>query len=118
MTNYHEMTRGRVKKIDAHITFGGADEDITAAQGLYFAARTAPGVTPAIFQKSLGDGITITNGPLGRAQIVIAPSDTVSLSPKQIANLFFEFAYKNAAGELYEIADGRLIVTPNIVEVA
>lgn len=116
MQTHELMTRARTKEWDVHITYGGTDEDISGAQGIYFAARTTPTASTAVFQKSLGAGITITNGPQGRAHIVVDPADTEGLAAREYS-LFYELVYKTAAGKKYRILDGRLTVSPNIADV-
>lgn len=118
MTTTHEtMTRARTKKWDARITYGGLDEDLSGALGIWFTARTVPGAATPVFQKSLGAGITITNAAQGRAAIIVDPVDTAALSSNREYGLYYELAYKNAAGEVHRIAEGRLTVVPNIADV-
>lgn len=115
--NQEMMTRARTKKWDVHIAYGGVDEDLSVALGMWFCVKTQPGATSFVFQKTIGDGISLTNPARGLASIVVNPADTASLPANRESGLYYELVYKNAAGEVYPVAKGKLTVTPNIADI-
>jgi hypothetical protein len=105
------MFRGNTKKLDAALTLGGVAIDLTT-KSLYFTVKLDPTSTSNLFQKSIGAGITLTNAVGGLAQIVIDPADTTGLASNQ-KRLWFDLEYVSGT-EIYTVADGRLVVNPDI----
>jgi hypothetical protein len=85
--------------------------DLTGA-GIWFAAKTSPGANTVIFQKSVGSGITVTDAACGAGMIELVPSDTQWVRVRT-ARLYFDMDVE-AAGAIYTVAAGRLVVEPDL----
>ena len=105
------MYRGNTMVFDFAITVGGNPVDLTDA-GLWFTAKTSPTSTAAVFQKTLGQGITVTDPASGIGLIQLAPSDTSGLASRQ-AQLYFDLEVE-LAGTVHTVAAGRLVVEPDV----
>lgn len=70
-----KMFRGNSKDFAVTVTQSGIAYDLDNATALYFTARRDAS-SQVLFQKSLGDGITITNAAAGLALITVDPADT------------------------------------------
>lgn len=105
------MYRGNTAKWDAAVTLGGAPVDLTGITGLWFTVKRSTD-SAALFQKSIGSGITVTNAAGGLARITFSPADTTSLPPRQVP-LEYDLEYESG-GEVYTLARGRLTVEPDI----
>ena len=66
----------------------------------------------ALFQKTIGDGITYTDAANGQAQIILAPADTISLPP-QIVVLQYDVELTDGSS-VYTVARGDLAVLPDV----
>jgi hypothetical protein len=107
------MYRGDTVTINAAITASGLAYNLTG-KSMWFTAKTSYSqADPGVFQKKLGSGISIVDATNGRAQIVIAASDTNSLGNSKTA-LVYDFQVKDSSGRIYTVASGKLIVIPDV----
>ena len=67
----------------------------------------------AIFQKSIGSGITVTNPTQGLFVIEIAPADTTAVE-KVKTILVWDLQLRDSSGKTYTIASGNLIINPDV----
>jgi hypothetical protein len=67
----------------------------------------------AIFQKTVGDGITITDDAGGLATVVLAPGDTSDLAARTI-RLVYDIQVKLTSGRIVTPLKGRLTVNPDV----
>jgi hypothetical protein len=100
-----ERFRGDTIEFDFYFTRGGAPLDITAAQKIWCTGKvsTNDADAEAEFQKTLADGIIITDGPGGVARIRIAPEDTsdIVITNDGTVNLQVDVAIKLPAADQY-----------------
>jgi hypothetical protein len=69
----------------------------------------------AVFQKTIGDGITVTNALGGRAALALIPSDTHGL-PAVKTLLLWDVQLKDADDMIYTVASGNLVVLPDVTQ--
>jgi hypothetical protein len=67
----------------------------------------------AIFQKTVGDGITITNAEGGLATVELVPADTSELASRTV-RLVYDVQVKLASGRIVTPLKGRLTVEPDV----
>jgi hypothetical protein len=67
----------------------------------------------AVFQKTIGDGITVTNALAGRGSLALTASDTEDLPPVKTL-LLWDVQIKDANGMIYTVASGSLVVMPDV----
>ena len=83
----------------------GTAQNITG-WALEWVLRDAPGNATALLTKTVGDGITITDGAAGRCDVAIADTDTESLSP----NLLFHTLRRTDDGLETVLAFGEALL--------
>jgi hypothetical protein len=67
----------------------------------------------AVFQKTIGSGIVITNALLGLATATLVAADTSGLAAVKVP-LVWDIQVRTAGGETFTVAKGNLIVTPDV----
>ncbi len=112
------LVRGSTFSFDVIITNSGTGLPENLTNGtLKFTAKwdliDADG--SAVFQKTIGSGITVTNASQGQANIVISPTDTSTL-PFNIVNLNYDLKYTDASGNIFITLLGLLNITPNVTQ--
>lgn len=105
------MIRGNTKGFDLTVTLGGAPYSLSGAN-LYFTAKSSVVQAGKIFQKTIGDGITITNAAAGTAAIELEPNDTKNL-PSTTTELDYDIELEKA-GKIYTLVSGKLVVAPDV----
>lgn len=108
------MYRGDTVTLNIVVSASGAVFPLTGCQ-MWFTAKWTyadPDIS-AIFQKIIGSGITITNPILGMATVVISPTDTSGLPPSKIL-LVWDCQVEDASGNVFTVASGNLIITPDV----
>jgi hypothetical protein len=105
------MFRGNTMVFDFSITLGGNPVDLTGA-GLWFTAKTSPGTSAVVFQKTVGQGITVTDVASGVGLIELVPADTGALGARTV-RLYFDLEVE-IADAVYTVAAGRLVVDPDV----
>lgn len=113
-----KMTRGDSKAIAGKVTTvpAGAAVDITSHL-IWFTAkrRISDADNEAVFQKTVGDGITVTDGPAGEFAIQINPSDTSGLSDVEANNLYYDLQVKTGS-TVQTLSKGRLLVEYDVTK--
>ena len=86
-----------------------------AGATFWFTAKKTPCDTDAsaVFQKTLADGITVTNAAAGLGQVELAEADTSSLACSRTV-LFYDLQMKTSTGKVYTVAAGKLTVNPDV----
>jgi hypothetical protein len=105
------MFRGKTVVFDFSVTLCGNPVDLTGA-GLWFTAKTSPGASSVVFQKTVGQGITLTDTPGGTGVIELVPGDTQGLGARTV-RLYFDLEVEISAS-VYTVAAGRLVVEPDL----
>ena len=104
--------RGNTVSLSVTVTASGSVYNLTGCS-LTFTAKIKYTDTSAVFQKTIGNGITVTTPTSGLVTIVISPSDTLSLSnAKQM--LVYDLEAVDGSGNVYTLASGNLIVYPKV----
>jgi hypothetical protein len=67
----------------------------------------------AIFQKTVGDGITVTDDTGGLATVQLEPADTSGLAARTV-RLVYDVQVKLASGRIVTPLKGRLTVEPDV----
>jgi hypothetical protein len=101
------MFRGNTMVFDIVVTLGGNPVDLTGA-GIWFTAKMSPGASTVVFQKTVGQGITVTEAASGAGVIELVPGDTQGLGARTV-RLYFDLEVE-IAGAVYTVAAGRLVV--------
>lgn len=107
------ISRGDSKTYALTIKDGaGTPVDLTGLVGgaITFTVRTHPRA-PVVIQKTIGAGITITNGPGGVCQVKLEEADTASLGNWE--QVFGWDVQVLLAGETSTVVEGTLTVTPD-----
>jgi len=109
-----EMSRGDSRRWNFAATQNGAVYSLAGAS-LWFTAkkRITELDAVAVFQKTLGTGITVTDAANGLGYIELSPSDTSGLSAAKW-NLEFDLQCRDSAGKIYTLAFGKLTVYPDV----
>jgi hypothetical protein len=116
MSTNFTITRGDSVSWSVVITLDGVPFNLAGCL-LWFTAKTKytdPDVS-AIFQKTIGDGITVTTPANGLATIDIVPDDTSALSEVKTV-LFWDLQLKDGSDNIYTINSGNLIVNPDVTQ--
>jgi hypothetical protein len=108
------MSRGDTAAFDIACT--AADGSVLNLDGcsLWFTAKNSvlDSDEAAVFQKTIGDGITVTDEQGGLATIVLAHDDTKSLGENTI--LQYDLQVKDAFNGIYTISRGTLVVEADV----
>lgn len=87
--------------------------DITGAQAWFTAKRsTTDDDVSAVFQKTVGDGITITDAPGGIMLVRLSESDTSSVTKKEY--LQYDLQVKDTGNGVWTVARGSLLVEADV----
>ena len=109
-----EMYRGDGAVFDLEcLQRDGSPLDISTGT-LFFTAKSTARYTDAeaVFQKTTGDGIAITNGPLGLATVTLAASDTADAYAPQWYKWDLQFV--SSGGIPTTLLAGDLLLRPDI----
>jgi hypothetical protein len=70
----------------------------------------------AVFKKSVGVGITLTDPTEGKLTVQVNPADTAPMTGFifEERRLFYDLTLKTYAGEIYAISQGDLVVRQNV----
>lgn len=91
------------------------DVDLTGASEVWMTAKSALADSDgaAIFQKTVGAGVTVVDDPTGTVQIDLDPDDTSSLSgPRD--RLYYDVQVLDTDDKITTLASGRLIVRADV----
>ncbi len=107
-------TRGDSERYLLTITEDAAAVDLTDASIWMTAKRRARDAdAAAVFQKTVGDGITITNAAGGLARVDLVPGDTEDLPARSI-QLVYDVQVKLDDGRVLTPISGVLTVEPDV----
>jgi hypothetical protein len=111
------MTRGDDVSWACTATLSGDPYDL-ASCALYFTGKSkfTDDDASAIFQKSIGDGIVVTNPTQGLFTVSLVPGDTTALS-KVRTMLVWDLELVDSAGKTYTLNSGNLVVNPDVTNV-
>lgn len=106
-----EITAGKTVNLNVTVRdAAGAIVSIAGAAPIKWQLKQRAGDAPKI-AKTLGAGITITDGPGGKFTIAIQPSDSVGLKGE-----FYSIAeVTNAAGEVTDVFCDQIKIKPNFI---
>ena len=108
------MFRGDTPSWNLAITTDGAARNIST-DSLRMTAKysTDDADNAAVFSKTVGGGITVTNGAGGLATVLLAKSDTNTL-PGQTVTLFYDIELTTSGNSVFTIAWGTLTIQPDV----
>ncbi len=113
MTDF-TITRGDTIGLNVAVSAGGTVYPLVGVK-MWFTAKNSYNDpdSSAVFQKTIGSGIVITNTTLGLATVTIDPTDTYGL-PSSKTLLVYDLQVEDASGNVYTVASGNLIVLPDV----
>lgn len=95
---------------------GGAAVDLTGATFTFTAKKKLSDAdAAALFQKTLGSGVSVTNAANGQGRVTVAPADTTSL-PDYETDLYCDLQMTEAVGTVTTVAEGILRIRPDVTE--
>jgi hypothetical protein len=107
-------TRGDSARFLLTLTEDGDPLDLTDAEVWMTAKRHLRDTdADAVFQKSVGDGITITDDAGGLAQVDLEPGDTSAL-PTRVMRLHYDVQVKTQEDRVLTPISGTLTVSPDV----
>jgi hypothetical protein len=106
-----EMLRGDTAQLNATVKTGSSVFDLTGAT-VKFTAKQNISDSAALFQKTIGGGITVTNASQGALSIEIAPADTVTLTDE--SSLLVWDLEITRGSQVFTVAHGDLRVTLDV----
>lgn len=109
-----QITRGDTPTFNIAVALAGAPYSLVGCS-IWFTAKWAYRDldAAAVFQKTIGSGITVTNAPLGLATATLVAGDTSFLSAVKIL-LVYDIQVRTAGGLTFTVARGNLIVIPDV----
>ena len=112
-TNF-TMTRGDTVSLSGTATLSGDPYDL-AGCSLWFTAKNkyTDDDPAAVFQKSIGDGITVTSAAQGLFVVVISPGDTEAVA-KSRTILVWDLQLMDGSGNIYTLNSGNLVINPDV----
>jgi hypothetical protein len=106
------MFAGDSKILDVHITdTDNAPVDITNDIVRWQLAKTVTD-RPPLLAKSVGDGITIVDGPQGRFEVQLDPDDTLPLK----GQYYFEAEISDGGGFVATVVAGSVLINPALID--
>lgn len=66
-----------------------------------------------VFQKTLGNGITVTNYEKGWFRVTIAPADTSGLPTENVA-MVYDLQLLDSSNNVWTLNEGVFMVTPDV----
>ena len=107
------MVRGDTRTFTVATTNPDGSEYNLQDCDMWFSVRTAYGATGYVFQKRVGNGITIPTPSNGIALVRVENADTVGL-PLVETSCVFDVQLKAADGSVFTINWGQFIVQPEV----
>lgn len=105
------MFRGDTQPLNLYVTSGGAPKSLSGVS-LTFSTKYNRTDTTYVFQKTIGNGITVVSESGGTATILINSSDT-SFLPGTQTRLQYDVQYAKGS-DIYTISSGVLVVNPDV----
>jgi hypothetical protein len=111
-----EFRWGNRRRINFLVTLSGVAQNIAGWSFTFTAKRSLRDAdAAAVFQLTLGSGLTITDAPGGALQAIIQPSHTTAtLNPYDRVELQADLKAVDAAGNPYTLLSGTLTVLPAV----
>lgn len=108
------LSRGDTVDLSVVVTANGSPYSLVGCY-IWFTAKTSYnlGDSGAVFQKTIGSGITVTSAANGRFTVRINPSDTSGLGNSKVL-LVYDCQIRDASGSIFTIASGNLIFVPDV----
>jgi hypothetical protein len=108
------MVRGDTPTFDIAVKKPDGTPLSLAGAQMWFTAKKSTMDTDlaAVFQKTIGSGITVTDATAGLAEVTLAAADTSALPSRII--LEYDVQVKDVIGGVYTIARGWLTVSGDI----
>jgi hypothetical protein len=91
----------------------GVAVDLSGAQQITFALARKVSVEP-LFSKTLGSGVTVTDGPAGKVDVAIDAADTDALK----GAYYHEVELRNAAGKRSTVSYGAVTIQEDLIRPA
>lgn len=110
------LYRGDTVELNIVVTASGSAYSLTG-RSLWFTAKYAykDADAAAVFQKTIGNGITVTSASGGLATVKILATDTSSL-PSSKTLLVYDLQCKDPSGNIYTLASGNLVFLPDVTK--
>lgn len=111
------MTRGNNVSLSGTATLSGDPYNLGGCS-LYFTAkyRFTDDDSAAVFQKSIGNGISITVPTAGLFTVAIVPADTLAVA-KARTILVWDLELVDGSGQVYTINSGNLVINPDVTNI-
>jgi hypothetical protein len=108
------MTRMDNVSLSGTATLSGSPYDLGGCS-LWFTAKKkyTDADSAAIFQKSIGAGITVTSSTQGLFVVAIATTDTEAVD-KVKTILVWDLQLRDSSSKTYTMASGNLIINPDV----
>lgn len=108
------MTRGDTFAFNLAVTSAGAPFNLTGCSIRVTAKWDYANLdAAAVFTRTIGSGVTVTNAAGGLATVVIAPSNTSTL-PANPVNLYYDIQVTDGSSNVYTVNSGILTVSPDV----
>lgn len=103
------VKRGDTIDLEVTVARGGSPVDLSGADLWFTAKRKLKDLDiAAVAQKTLGDGIAVTDAPAGELLVTLAPDDTDDLTKETV--LYCDVQMVEASGRVTTVASGTLTV--------
>lgn len=118
VTTVLTMTRGDTKQLSVTIMTGATPQDLTGGKLFFTAKLNVIDADPGVFQLAWQDGgisagITVISPPSGIANVYIAPAATNTLADYDV-ELVWDLEFVSPAGDVFTVARGTLLVSPDV----
>jgi len=115
LTQNLRCIRGNTLKFQFHVTQNGENLDITGCT-LTLTAKWNVTDTGAVFQCTLGAGLTVTDAATGQVEAIISSSQTSTGIPLHQVPLYYDVEMV-LAGEVSTVLYGVLTISPNVTNI-
>lgn len=109
-----EMFRGDSKVLEGQVTnpVDGEPIDLTGVSMWMTVKKNKTDIDPGLFQKTIGDGILISDALEGRFKVEIEPDDTDTL----LGKFYWDLQMKNTLSQVFTLVDGTLKVVMDVTK--
>jgi hypothetical protein len=115
MSDTVTMRAGTTKQLNFAVTSNAVAVDITSQSFIFMATNAVKDLdAAALISKSVGSGITITDGAGGLLKVIIVPTDTNTF-PLATTNLYATLRFIEGAN-VYDVWNGVLTVDIGAVQ--
>lgn len=111
---FKKMTRGDTVELDGHATQAGVDYPLVG-KSLWFTGKKAKtdSDAAAIFQRTIGNGIVLTDSAKGKFRVTLVPGNTSGLSALKTL-LYWDCQVKDADGKVFTLASDAVMVNADV----